>query len=367
MIHFPVKYNEILALLDQVDVINYGISRNYFNGAVSRLSPYLSRGVITLPQVKKRILERFTFEESYRFVFELAWREYFQRTWWKYQDEILKDLKNQQEKVDHHQLIKNVVEATTGIKTIDQQVEQLYESGYMHNHARMYIASITCNVGQSHWLAPSQWMYYHLLDGDVASNALSWQWVAGTFSSKKYYCNQENINTYSQSEQLSTFVDMKYENLATLKIPKSLRETTSLNFFTILLPTSKEIQLDYSSPLLIYNSYQLDPKWKKEISANRILLLEPSHFDFEKYPVSEKVMNFILHLAENIMGIQIFVGEVNEIPGIEKFLSIYSKAHPAFKHYPGQQDEVDWMFPDAELKNSFTSFWKSCEKSITSL
>ena len=105
-----VKYNEILALLDQVDVINYGISRNYFNGAVSRLSPYLSRGVITLPQLKKRILERFTFEESYRYIFELAWREYFQRVWWKYQDEILKDLKNQQEKVDHHQLIKNVVD-----------------------------------------------------------------------------------------------------------------------------------------------------------------------------------------------------------------------------------------------------------------
>lgn len=294
MIHFPVKYNEILALLDQVDVINYGISRNYFNGAVSRLSPYLSRGVITLPQVKKRILERFTFEESYRYIFELAWREYFQRLWWKYQDEILKDLKNQQEKVDHHRL-----RLQQKFKPSTNRLEQLYDSGYMHNHARMYIASITCNVGQAHWLAPSQWMYYHLLDGDVASNALSWQWVAGTFSSKKYYCNQENINTYSQSEQFGTFVDMKYENLATLKIPKSLRETTSLNFFTILLPTSKEIQLDYSSPLLIYNSYQLDPHWKKEISANRILLLEPSHF--EKYPVSEKVMNFILHLAENIM------------------------------------------------------------------
>jgi deoxyribodipyrimidine photo-lyase len=60
----------------------------------------------------------------------------------------------------------------------------------------MYIASLACNVAQSQWRIPAKWMYYHLLDADWASNALSWQWVAGTNSNKKYFANQNNINKY---------------------------------------------------------------------------------------------------------------------------------------------------------------------------
>ena len=84
---------------------------------------------------------------------------------------------------------------------------------------RMYIASVCCNISNSHWLHPSKWMYYNLLDGDLASNNLSWQWVAGSFSNKKYYANQENINKFFQSSQKNTFLDIDYSEFKNLTIP----------------------------------------------------------------------------------------------------------------------------------------------------
>ena len=67
-----------------------------------------------------------------------------------------------------------------GIESIDFAINGLYEKGYLHNHSRMYIASIACNIGKAYWLTPSKWMYYHLLDGDIASNVGGWQWAAST-------------------------------------------------------------------------------------------------------------------------------------------------------------------------------------------
>lgn len=340
---------------------DYARTRNYLDGGVSHLSPYLSRGVLTLPQVKNKLLERVKLEDAIPFLYELTWREYFQRTWWKYQDGIFSNLTGNAARTQRKGLIRNIVGANTGITIIDEQINQLYKIGYIHNHARMYIASLASNIGQSDWQLPSQWMYYHLLDGDVASNTLSWQWVAGTFSLKKYFFNQENINKFSQSLQQGTFLDIAYEKLPGLELPPVLDELISSEFITVF-PSRQPLKLDPSLPLLLYNSYNLDPTWKKQIDANRVLLLEPSHF--VKFPVSEKVMNFIIELSTNIDNIQVFVGEVNDIPTLERFESILSKPHPSSRHYPGEKDEPQWMFANIEPKASFTAFWKLCEHSL---
>ena len=115
--------------------------------------------------------------------------------------------------------------AQTGIEALDQALLEFYDTGYVHNHMRMYLASVACNIGQSHWKVPAQWMYYHLLDADWASNALSWQWVAGSNSHKKYYANQQNINRYFFSEQKNTFLDVPYEQFEHMEIPEVLAET----------------------------------------------------------------------------------------------------------------------------------------------
>ena len=144
-----------------------------------------------------------------------------------------------------------------------------------------------------------------------------------------------------------------------MKIPEVLTNTSSLQL-TTLLPEKRIPEFNTSLPLLLYTSYNLDPLWRQGIKANKILLLEPSHF--KQFPVSEKVISFILDLAKNIEGLQVFVGEVNEIPGLQKFPAIFSKEHPAFNHLPGIKDERDWLFPEVKgFHNSFFSFWKKCD------
>jgi deoxyribodipyrimidine photo-lyase len=362
MISFPTDYSSIVERIESVDPIRYGKTRNFIDGDVTYLSPYISRGVISVKQVKEIVLKKgYKPYQVEKFLQELAWREYFQRVWQaKGTAAINTALKQEQTDVLHTKMIGSIVHATTNIEAIDEQISKLYETGYMHNHARMYTASISCNIGKAHWHQPSKWMYYHLLDGDLASNNCSWQWVAGAFSSKKYYCNQENINKYCNSNQRNTFLDKSYEELPEMKIPDALQETTTLSLQTAL-PKANAVNIDSSKPVLIYNSYNLDPNWRKEEDANRILLLEPSHF--AHYPVSEKVLQFIVDLSKNIEGIQLFIGEFDEFLQIAGNGSIIAKEHPAFEHYTGIKDSREWMFPQVTgYFNSFFSFWKRCER-----
>lgn len=361
--HFPIDYTSILQRVDAIDPAAYAKTRNYINGAVTGLSPYISRGVISLQQVRKAVLAKgYKPYQAEKFMQELAWREYWQRTWWYLGDALFTDIKKEQEGVVHHHMIKNIESAGTGIDAIDEQVRILYQTGYMHNHARMYIAGISCNLGRAHWLQPSRWMYYHLLDGDLASNTLSWQWVAGSFSSKKYIANQDNINKYLHSDQAGTFLDKSYETIFDQPVPGTLEHTVSLQLNTTLPAVDASFSIHSSKPLLLYNSYNLDPLWRKEQAANRVLLLEPSHFT--KYPISEKVLTFIIELARaNIPDIQIFTGEVRDIPLQESVPEIVSIDHPVSRHYPGTKDPYQWMFPQVTgYSPSFFSFWKKAAR-----
>jgi len=123
---------------------------------------------------------------------------------------------------DSHVLPQAIVLANTGIHVLDEGLRTVQTTGWMHNHMRMWVAGTTCNVAHTHWKLPAKWLYYHLLDGDLASNTLSWQWIAGTFSHKQYIANQENINKYSRTEQHGTWLDVSYETLANMPTPEAL-------------------------------------------------------------------------------------------------------------------------------------------------
>ncbi len=361
MIDFPTDYQLITERIESIDAIKYGKTRNFLNGSVTYLSPYIARGVISLPMVKESILTKYSRYESEQLIKELAWREYFQRVWQHLGDNLFKDIKQSQTDTIHQQIPEAMLTAHTGIDAIDDAIKNLYQTGYMHNHARMYTAMLCCNIGKANWRLPAKWMYYHLLDGDLASNMLSWQWVAATFSSKKYYANQENINTYSGTDQHKTFLDHPYETIAEQPVPEILLQTAEPDLITSL-PLTQKLLLDKNLPLLLYNHYQLDPLWHKEEKANRVLVLEPSHF--AKYPVSEKVLDFIIEIAgKNIPGIQLYTGEVNEMEDLSLFPAIYHKEHPTALHYPGFKESREWMFPEVTgYYPGFFGFWKKCEK-----
>lgn len=353
----------LIEKLDQFNPLNYAKTRNFTNGAVTRMSPYISRGFIDTKTILEHLIQRgFKFYQLEKFIQQMAWREYFQRVWQTKGNSINHDLKNNQDAKFNKGMPLAVRDANTGIEAIDKGISELESSGCMHNHMRMYIAFVSANLASYHWSDPARWMYYHLLDGDWASNALSWQWVAGTFSNKKYIANQDNINHYTGTVQKGTYLDSDYDALSALACPEVLLTSCAPDLKTAL-PKTDAPKLNPGLPTLVYNYYNLSPSWRKEEVANRILLLEPAIFD--QYPVSVTCIDFALELSENIEGIQIFTGSFAELKNLAGPSSIVYCEHPLNKHYSGIQDERTWMLNDpSTAEGSFFSFWKKFEKRL---
>ncbi|WP_276388369.1 FAD-binding domain-containing protein [Eudoraea chungangensis] len=363
---FPSSLDEVIRRIENVDPISYGRTRNYVDGKVTYLSPYISRGFTTTKRILDSVIRRgYKPAQIEKFIQELAWRDYWQQVWIAKGSEINTDIKNPQTPVNNYGMAEAIYKGATGILAIDLAIDDFYNTGYIHNHIRMYIASLSCNLAKNHWKLPAQWMYYHLLDADWASNALSWQWVAGSNSNKKYYANQENINRYCYTSQKSTFLDIPYQAFSGIETI-SILEPTITPIFTTSLPPAEDISIDRSLPACIYNFYNLDPAWRTEIKANRILLLEPSHF--KNYPVAKKTIQFILKLAkENIDKVQVFVGEFQDLLATYSFNSLYFKEHPTTEHYEGIKEDREWMFPVKGYYPSFFSYWKKCKKQLSNL
>ena len=291
---------------------------------------------------------------------ELAWRDFFQSVWKEKGDQIFSDLKQPQENVENHEIPAAILKGETGIFILDEAVKTLYETGYLHNHLRMYLASVCCNIAHCHWSEPAKWLYSHLLDGDLASNHLSWQWVAGSFSSKKYFANQDNLNKYFGGNQKNTFLDVDYSEFDALKTPEILKATEKFDLTTSLdFLKSNEI---VNEKTLIFNYYNLDPNWKIGENYQHVFLLEPSFI--KKFPISLKVLNFALDLSKNIPDLKIFVGEFSDLNMIISTQNLFYREHPTNTHFVGTKEKRKSL---SSLEGNFPSFfnyWKKIKKEL---
>ena len=359
---FSTKYDEILKKVDSINPVKYAVTRNFKNGHVTKLSPYISRGVISTRFIYEKLVEKgFNLKKCEKFIQELAWRDFWQQIWVAKGSLINEDLKRPQEDVNDYKISESLVQAKTGINSVDDEINNLYDNGYMHNHMRMYVASIATNIAKSHWKNPAKWMYYHLLDGDWASNALSWQWVAGSNSNKKYYANQDNINKYFESNQKNTFLDDCYEFISSMNIPDGVSEKINLKLSSDF-QNNDEIKLDNSLPTLIYNYYNIDPNWRKNEKANRVLIFEPKIF--LEYPISQKCLDFSINLTKNINDIQIFFGDIDLLKSKYGVSKLIFKEHPLNSHYKGEEDERDWLFKIEGEYLSFFKYWNKIRKKL---
>ena len=352
------NYKAIIQKLEFIDPVKYSKDRNFIDGSVSMLSPYISRGVLSTKQIFLNLrMQGYEFSKIEKFIQELAWRDYWQLIW--QEKDINVDIKNKQIDTLENGISNCIVEAKTGINAIDSAIKKLYSTGYMHNHLRMYIAFLSTNIGKNKWNVPASWMYYYLLDGDCASNALSWQWICGANSNKKYIANQENINRYTYSTQSNTFLDTSYENISQIKQPSNFK-IISNKIRKTSLPTSEIFSFNDDRDICLYNYYNLDPIWRCDLNAHRVLIIEPSIF--ERYPISNDAMNFMLKLSKNIPNIKVFVGEFINLPNNSS--KIYFKEHPLNYNYKGIIDSRDWLSSVKGYYPSFFSFWKKVKNEI---
>ena len=206
--------------LAAIDPGAYGRNRNHLDGAVTGLSPYIRHGVLSLAAVRdavfawlhRRGLDGLSQGQGSqqlseardlagKLINELGWRDYWQRLWGQLGDGIWDD--QEPLKTGHPpdayaaELPPDIAGGSTGLACIDAFAAELTTIGWLHNHARMWLAAYVVHWRRVRWQSGARWFLQHLLDGDPASNNLSWQWVASSFSHKPYIFNRANLERFS--------------------------------------------------------------------------------------------------------------------------------------------------------------------------
>lgn len=205
---------------------NYAKSRNFDYGPskrdnVSNLSKYITHRIIDEQEVIQTAHSKFAYIKIEKFIQEVFWRTYWKgwlemrpRVWTAYIED-LKQLEKQKDSVEYQQAING----KTSIECFNDWANELIKYNYLHNHARMWFASIWIFTLKLPWQLGADFFLKHLLDGDAASNTLSWRWVAGLQTKgKNYLATKFNINTFSAK---------KYEVLKLNDQASPLFETTS--------------------------------------------------------------------------------------------------------------------------------------------
>ncbi len=206
-----------LARIDAIDPAAYAKTRNHLEGAVTGLSPWISHGVITLRDLAIRIAAQHALAVQHQLIYELGWRAYFRHVLAHHPEAVFQSLRQGPlpDEAYASELPQDLIEARSGVPAIDAAVRSLYRDGIVHNHARMWLASYWVHIRRVHWQLGASWLLKHLLDGDIASNSLSGQWVAGTSSHKPYLFNADNVARFAPRDWWSpgTSIDRDYASL----------------------------------------------------------------------------------------------------------------------------------------------------------
>lgn len=188
-------------------VPEYAFQRNFDrpgHSEVSRLSPYLRRRLISEEETITSVLAQHSFSSAEKFLQEVAWRTYWKgylaahpQQWAAFRAAAAK-LEQESASAPWRATYEAAISGTTSLQCFNDWVSELATTAYLHNHARMWFASVWIFTLQLPWELGALFMYRHLLDGDPASNTLSWRWVGGLHTKGKLYlARADNIAKYS--------------------------------------------------------------------------------------------------------------------------------------------------------------------------
>jgi deoxyribodipyrimidine photo-lyase len=221
--------------LDKLDVAYYSKTRNHLNGGVSQLSPYIEHGLVDPTEILKYIDSKYDRVQAYMFLKQLSWRDFFANRFRENPETVWKDLEDYKtgfQASDYSDMLPiDVLEAKTDVAVINQFILEMMKNGYLHNHARLYLASYIIHWRRIKWQVGARWMLKHLIDGNIASNNYSWQWVASTGSNKPYIFNLENIRKFASDEEYNLdsknnqAIAQSYDALNRKLFPKLTTET----------------------------------------------------------------------------------------------------------------------------------------------
>ena len=277
------------------NLIDYSKLRNFDFGPSNRsniscLSPYIAHGVINELEVIDKSLKKFSFAKNEKFIQEVLWRTYW-KGWLELRPNVWSDylieLDNVRNQFKNNQNYLDAIEGKTDIDCFNQWVVELKENNYLHNHTRMWFASIWIFTLELPWQLGAEFFMQHLYDGDAASNTLGWRWVAGVQTQGKHYLASEwNINKFTNNR----FQNIKLNENAT---PIFSDKTYPVNKKDFL---NSEI-LEDQTLLIFENNMTFEFSDFKEHKFKKILLI--SNESSRNIKLSEKVLKFKANLLED--------------------------------------------------------------------
>ena len=268
-------------------LVNYSKLRNFKididdKTTTSNLSPYITHGILSENEVIRESLKKHSYLTSEKFIQEILWRIYW-RGWLELRPQVwenyLKNLKKLKDEFKDNRKYIQVTEGNSNIECFNDWVKELKESNYLHNHARMWFASIWIFTFNLPWELGAAFFMKYLYDGDTASNTLSWRWVAGIQTKGKHYLAKEwNIRK---------FTNEKYKKIAINENALPIKENIE---YSIINKELKNQKIEGNKKLLIFenNLFFENSEYNDKIFEKIIIVKN----DNRKNSLCKKVINF---------------------------------------------------------------------------
>lgn len=277
----------------------YAAGRNTDRGAgrhtqVSTLSPWTRRRLVLETELIEAALAAHGPEAAQKFIAEVAWRGYFKgwlerrpQVWDSYRRGLEADLAALDRDRRQARSVARAEAGETGIAPFDAWVQELVETGYLHNHARMWFASIWIFTLELPWRVGADFFLRHLLDGDAASNTLSWRWVGGLHTRGKAYAARE--------DNIARFTDGRFAlRPGTLAEVTTTLEGTEPAGLPPLMPLRPVLAPDPALPTLLLltdEDGRIDDFAPAALDLRAVVALEAGHLRSPR-PVAQAVLDF---------------------------------------------------------------------------
>ena len=271
------------------DILNYNSKRNFDFGIknrnnVSCLSPYITHRLITEYEAVKKVLLKHPFQKVDKFIQEIFWRIYW-KGWLELRPKVWSDFTGDLKGINEDDNYKKAINGETQIKCFNDWVEELKENNYLHNHTRMWFASIWIFTLNLPWQKGAEFFIKNLLDGDAASNTLSWRWVAGLQTKGKHYVAQSwNINKFTNNKYKDVKLNEKVSPLADVRDYK-------------MTPLSLNFEDNSNENLIVFeNELNLENRKLKDYKNIYLILLSN---DVRKIKLEKRVFEFKLKMIND--------------------------------------------------------------------
>ena len=322
---------------------------------ISCLSPYITHGIINELEVIDKSLKKFSFQKNEKFIQEVLWRVYW-KGWLELRPNVwsdyLMELDNLRDEYKSNHSYLRAIEGKTDIECFNQWIIELKENNYLHNHARMWFASIWIFTLELPWQLGAEFFMKHLYDGDAASNTLGWRWVAGVQTQGKHYLASEwNIKKFTNNR----FQNIKLNENAPPKI-------SGKSFPMIKQEFNNPQNLEEKNLLIFENNLSFEITDFKENRFKKIYIISNRN-ENRSIKLSEKLVKFKSLLVKDQeqrlkdKSIDCEVIDISKIKNIENYYGLYPTVGENLDYLNSNNLKIDFLY-----RNLDQFSWQYCNK-----